>query len=288
MTLLFGSTGYIGSAFKAELNRRQIPFECISHSMVEYTHPNVLRILLRAKNPDFVINAAGYTGKPNVDACEANKMDTLLGNAIFPYTLAIACSVMGIPWGHVSSGCIYNGPGPYAEDDEPNFSFRKGNPSYYSGTKALGEELIRDLGQNYIWRLRIPFDEFDGPRNYLSKLQRYARVYENVNSISHRGDFVNVCLDMIGARVPFGTYNITNPGAVATTEVVNLIKDILKIDRPFLFWDNDEQFYRMAAMTPRSNCVLSVDKLLATGLKMRPATEAIEHALKNWKPESCT
>jgi len=35
----------------------------------------------------------------------------------------------------------------------------------------------------------IPFDEYDGARNYLSKVQRYAKAYDNVNSISHRGDY---------------------------------------------------------------------------------------------------
>ncbi len=83
--------------------------------------------------------------------------------------------------------------------DEPNFTFRRPPCSFYSGTKALGEEAISDIGQNYIWRLRIPFDQFDNPRNYLSKLQNYPKVYDNVNSLSHRGDFVAACLDLCGS-----------------------------------------------------------------------------------------
>ncbi len=52
-------------------------------------------------------------------------------------------------------------PAPFSgftEEDEPNFTFRRPPCSFYSGTKALGEEAIRGVGQNYIWRLRIPFD----------------------------------------------------------------------------------------------------------------------------------
>ena len=79
----------------------------------------------------------------------------------------------------------------FTEMDEPNFSFRQPPCSFYSGTKALAEEVLRGSDQCYVWRLRIPFDEFDNPRNYLTKIQRYAKVYDNVNSISHRGDFVN-------------------------------------------------------------------------------------------------
>ena len=86
----------------------------------------------------------------------------------------------------------------FTETDTPNFSFRDGPCSFYSGTKALGEEAIAGIGQSYIWRLRIPFDEFDNARNYLSKVQRYSKVYDNVNSISHRADFVKACLDTLG------------------------------------------------------------------------------------------
>ena len=68
--------------------------------------------------------------------------------------------------------------------------------------EALAEEALAGLGQSYIWRLRIPFDEVDNPRNYLSKVQRYPKVYDNVNSISHRADFVRACLDLWGLRAP--------------------------------------------------------------------------------------
>ena len=171
----------------------------------------------------------------------------------------------------------------FTEMDEPNFSFRQPPCSFYSGTKALGEEALARAGDCYIWRLRIPFDEFDNPRNYLTKLQRYARVYDNVNSLSHRGDLVAACLDLLERRSPFGTYNVTNPGFVATCEVVAMIQRVLKPARAFEFWKDDEAFYQQAAKTPRSNCVMDVSKLLAAGIKIRPVVQALEESLKNWK-----
>ena len=73
---------------------------------------------------------------------------------------------------HISSGCIYSGyDKAFTEEDESNFSFVQDNCSFYSGTKALAENLI-DKYNSYICRLRIPFDEFDNPRNYISKLKR--------------------------------------------------------------------------------------------------------------------
>src|SRR2546427_689866 len=293
MIVLLGGSGYIGQAFAQALRERAQPFAALSRKEVDYTQYDLLLRFLREVKPDFLINAAGYTGKPNVDACENAKADTLAGNTLFPQTVAHACLVTDTPWGHVSSGCIYSGAKVidgartriekdlskpelkelveskpkafqgYSEADEPNFSFRRPPCSFYSGTKALAEEAIADVGHSYIWRLRIPFDEFDHPRNYLTKIQRYAKVYDNVNSISHRADFVNACLDLWKRRAPFGIYNLTNPGFVTTRQVVGMIEKILQPNRRFEFWVNDEEFYRIAAKTPRSNCVLDVSKLLA-------------------------
>jgi dTDP-4-dehydrorhamnose reductase len=315
MILLLGASGYIGEAFAKELQRRKVDFIPLARKQTDYTRFDLLLEFLKAKKPAFVINAAGYTGKPNVDACELDKAGTLAGNTLLPQTIAHACAAAKIPWGHVSSGCIYSGAKVvekgktrtekdftkpelralveksrksirgFTETDTPNFSFRDGPCSFYSGTKALGEEAIANIGQSYVWRLRIPFDEFDNARNYLSKVQRYAKVYDNVNSISHRADFVHACLDTWELRAPFGIYNVTNPGFVTTRHVVEQIEKFLKPKRKFEFWSSDEEFYKAAAKTPRSNCVMDVSKLLAAGVKIRPVEEALEDSLRNWKPE---
>ncbi|HTI68963.1 MAG TPA: sugar nucleotide-binding protein [Candidatus Limnocylindria bacterium] len=319
MIVLLGATGYVGAAFARELKKRQLSFVAVSRSSVDYSRFERLVAFLRDTKPEFVVNAAGYTGKPNVDACEVAKADTLNGNALLPAVISHACSITDTPWGHVSSGCIYTGgkicgsdgvcrvekdltlPGlrhlvdthpetvhGFAETDEPNFSFRRPPCSFYSGTKALGEEAIHGVGQNYIWRLRIPFDNVDSSRNYLSKLQRYSRVYDNVNSVSHLEDYVRACVDLWAARAPFGIYNVTNPGFVTARQVVEHLKSVLKLERDFSFWDNDEEFYRVAAQTPRSNCVMDTTKLLSTGVKMRPVWEAIDDSLRTWKSEDKT
>ncbi|MBW8863829.1 MAG: sugar nucleotide-binding protein, partial [Verrucomicrobia bacterium] len=311
MILLLGATGYIGEAFVTELKRRKTDFVTLSRKQVDYTRFDLLLEFIRAQKPSFIVNAAGFTGKPNVDACELDKAGTLLGNALLPQTIAHVCAAAGIPWGHVSSGCIYSGAKlsengkvrvekdmarpelhalaeqkstailGFTEADAPNFSFRDLPCSFYSGSKALGEEAMANIGQSYVWRLRIPFDEFDNKRNYLSKVQRYAKAYENVNSISHRADFVSACLDLWESRAPFGTYNVTNPGYVTTRHVVGLIEKYLKPARKFEFWANDDEFYKVAAKTPRSNCVMDVSKLLAAGVKIRDVEEALDHSLKN-------
>lgn len=298
------------------MQERGLPFVAPRRADVDYGRFHVLRSFLEKTRPEFVINAAGYTGKPNVDACEITKADTLLGNVIFPVTAAQACESLGLPYGYVSSGCIYSGArvesagklrvekdltrpelrhlaeaSPesihgYAETDPPNFTFRDGPCSFYSGSKALAEEALQGIGQGYLWRLRIPFDEFDSKRNYLSKVQRYDKVYDNVNSISHRGDFVNACLDLWAMRAPFGIYNVTNPGFVTTRYVIHQIELILNPPRLFEFWADDAEFYRLGAKTPRSNCVMDCSKLLATGVKMRTVQQAVIQSLAKWQVEA--
>ncbi len=146
----------------------------------------------------------------------------------------------------------------FVEDDEPNFSFDNPPCSFYSGSKALAEKVLAGFGNVYVGRLRIPFDEFDGSRNYLSKLLRYPRIYDNVNSISHRGEFVQAGLDLLLKRAPFGVYNMTNPGFVSTGDVVERIRARLAPERQFDFWETDEAFYREAAKAPRSMALWTV------------------------------
>lgn len=292
MIILLGGSGYVGSAFRCEMTAQKMDFQSLTRSEVDYTQPALLRSALKKQATKFVINCAGYTGKPNVDACEIRKTECLQGNAVLPGMIADVCGNLGIPWGHVSSGCIYtgcksNGQG-FTETDTPNFTFRQDNCSFYSGCKALGEELLKSAESCYVWRLRIPFSEMDSHRNYLSKVQRYDKLLSATNSLSDLGDFVRCCLRCFEHPIPFGTYNLTNPGSVTTEQVVALIQKHRNVSRDFSFFADESEFMDVAAKTPRSNCVLDSSKALAAGLPLTPVEDAIERALDNWLPELTT
>jgi len=62
------------------------------------------------------------------------------------------------------------------------------------------------------------------------------------------------------------------------------LKSTLNQNRIFQFWKNDPEFYHLAAKAPRSNCILDVSKLLATGVKIRPVSDALRNALEKWQP----
>jgi dTDP-4-dehydrorhamnose reductase len=286
MILLLGGRGFIGSAIQNSLRGHRVPFEVVSRCDVDYSQLDALVRLIRDRRPEFLINAAGFTGRPNVDACEVHRTECLAGNAVLPGVVRMACERTETPWGHVSSGCIYTGKhsdgSGFTELDPPNFSFRQNNCSFYSGCKALGEEVLEGAEDCFIWRLRIPFSAVDCPRNYISKLMRYDRLLDAENSLSSLEEFADAVVCSWKDRIPFGTYNLTNPGSVTTRDVVRMIRRAGLSDKSFEFFASEGQFMDLAAKAPRSNCVLDVQKALNAGLRLTPIEEALDRAMKNW------
>jgi UDP-glucose 4,6-dehydratase len=284
MFLVLGNSGYVGSKISHFITKCEKEVIGVSRSEIDYTNPKILNEFLRSQKPRFLINAAGFTGKPNVDACELAKADCLYGNAVLPGGIREVCEDLKIPWGHVSSGCIYSGRRQdgkgWAEDDVPNFSFRSPPCSFYSGTKALGEEVLEGAENCYIWRLRIPFNEERSPRNYLQKLLNYDSLLEAENSVSHLDEFCQKCVESIEKEVEPGIYNMTNPGSVTTTQVTEWMIEQGVTDKQFQFFEDEQHFMNKAAKTPRSNCVLDTSKAEMAGIGMRPVEEAMRETMQ--------
>jgi UDP-glucose 4,6-dehydratase len=316
MIFLLGASGYVGGAFQRELVRRGLRHEALARATLDYSRFRVLAEALKQHRPKLVIHCGGFTGKPNVDACETARSETILGNIVLAQTVAQACDAAGVRLGAVSSGCVYSGvkvrkddgtwtirpdlnapdlAAPlrsrsptirgFDESDAPNFTFEHGS-SFYSGTKAIAEKTLLEFPTTYVWRLRMPFEERDHPRNYLSKLQTYPKLYQNWNSLSHLGDFVTACLQTWEADLPGGAYNVVNSGYVSTREVVALIQKLRRPGWEPDFWRDDAEFYREAARAPRSNCLLESEKLAQAGIKLRNVETALVDCIEHWKPAS--
>jgi dTDP-4-dehydrorhamnose reductase len=289
MYIILGKNGYIAQAIIAECKKRKLHFLALSRKDLDYTNfqtfSDYAHIHYNNEDKPFrnstIINCAGYIGKPNVDACEFNKGDTVMGNVVFPTNLANFCTTNEATLAQISSGCIYNGHQKhFNEEDEPNFTFSNG--SFYSGTKALCERMILEHNaRSYIFRLRIPFSEHQGPRNYLTKLLTYDKLIDVENSLSHRGDFAQYCMDLLEAKVPCGIYNITNKGSVTTKRVVELLQKNKKTKKNFEFFDNLDTFLS-EVKAPRSNCVLDTSKI-EQYIKIRTVEEALDEAISKYE-----
>lgn len=309
--VILGSSGYIGSAFRALLESRSIPFLSPVCPHTPSEQKPWLQALARSR-PDFIINCIGYRGKPNVDACESDKEACLHANATLPGLMRAIFSEHRIPWGHLSSGCLFTGHleengeiTGFNEQSLPNFSFKQNNCSYYSGTKVLGEESLgyheaqqggktfwahAGVPDCYVWRVRIPFSRQSSSHNYLNKVMQYTTLLDVRNSLSCLEESVQACWDCWAQRVPYGLYNVTNPGSITTHEVAELIQKspqgekLKAAGKTFRFF-KDEAEFRQQVLAPRSSCVLDSSKLTSMGIRLTPVDQAIESALADWQSE---
>jgi len=309
MIVLLGSSGYFGGAFAAELRRRGQSFIPLTRRAFDYTRFDYLFDYLRKMKPVFLINASGYSCRTEEDGLETAREQAMLANALLPQMIARVCLMTKTPWGHLSTGSIYTGAKITGEDgmrverdlsrpgvrekfekqpqafagfnemDPPNFCFRHSPSSFHSGTKALAEEAIRDIGQSYIWRPRLAFSEREDPRNFLWQFQREAHPDDAIDSLSHTDDCVRACLDLWKIGAPFGIYNVTNPGAATTRHLAETMQKAGQLPRLLDFRTNQEELARAGGKTPQSHCILDVSKLLATGVKMRTLEEALQDTL---------
>lgn len=253
MTLVLFGHGYIGTAIAAELMARGIEFDWRHHQN-------------RAPASGIVINAAGYTGHPNVDACEIHRDACRQGNLHWPRECENLAD--GHPVLHIGSGCIYNGPGPFTETDPPNFS-GEGVGSYYSSTKAWSEAALADaLGKSWLLRPRMPFGRDAHPKNLLVKLAAYPKLVDARNSLTCIEDLAKVVAFFVTQCPPFGVYNCTNPGSVTTREITKAMGFRKRS------WFRSHAEFRATVVAPRSFCTLDTAKLEAV-YPMRPVHEAL-------------
>ena len=234
--------GYVGKHIKKELKYQKIDHQWISHCERIPAATTV------------IINAAGYTGSPNVDACEIYKQETINGNVIFPIQLEEANK--NIPIVHITSGCVYTGykDTGWTEDDTPNFDFNNG--SFYSGSKALLQTLMTPyFNKSYLFRIRMPFGDNHDPKNIFTKLSNYQKLIDYENSFSYVVDVAKVAIYFALNKPAGGIYNVCNPGSATTKQVA----DKLQLQKE---WFTKEEF-NAATVAPRSNCVLNIDKLSA-------------------------
>jgi len=66
-------TGFIGSNLSTFLEKSKHKITAFSQAYLNYTNPDLLTVTLKRLQCNILINCSGYTGSPNVDACEKNK-----------------------------------------------------------------------------------------------------------------------------------------------------------------------------------------------------------------------
>lgn len=240
MHILVVGRGWAGKKMVKELMSR-------GHVVTITPHDKALYLLSSNKGfkpYDWVVNCAGVTGTPNVDACESDKENTVAGNVAFPILLEQACSKNLIRFAHFSSGCIYQGD-ITDENAAPNYF-----GSIYSVSKGVSDIYLGDKAQ--VFRVRMPFTGENEPKNYLSKVLNYAKngklINAGQNSLTDLDEAIEVACNIMEEDLPNGYYNLVNKGSVN----MHQLAELLNVQPE---WYTQDEF-KAATAAGRSTCTI--------------------------------
>lgn len=271
--LIFGA-GFLGTRLSGV-----IPGAVMSRA--DIADPAAVRLALAEHRPEVVINAAGATGRPNVDALEGQPHRAARSNTVGPLVLAEAAERAGAWLLHLASGCVFYGPSPHPagwREDDP------ANPiSLYARTRYASDLVLSGLPGVCVLRLRMPIDGLPGPRNLITKVAGYTHVMDVQNSVTVLADLDRVVTGLITLR-PSGVLHATNPGVLSHRHLLARYRAVVDPQHTCEFVSEDALLAEGLIQKPRSNAILNSERLAGLGLAMRPVADALEEALQQYAP----
>jgi len=173
----------------------------------------------------------------------------------------------------LSSGCIFpNIPGPIKEEVIPMYF-----DLFYSRTKIYSEQVLKLLSLNkniLIIRTRIPLDDRPHPKNILTKLLSFKRIIDTPNSVSYLPDMMKAIKHLIAIDAR-GIYNVVNKGGLRYPQLLDVYRKFVP-DFHYKIMDVRD------LPTPRTNLILSTQKLEKTGFQVRPIQKVITECVQNY------
>ncbi|VVA95764.1 unnamed protein product [Arabis nemorensis] len=257
--LIYGKTGWIGGLLGKLCEKQGIVYEYGKGRLEDRS--SLLQDILSVK-PTHVFNSAGVTGRPNVDWCESHKTETIRANVAGTLTLADVCREHGLLMMNFATGCIFEyddkhpeGSGiGFKEEDTPNFT-----GSFYSKTKAMVEELLKEFDNVCTLRVRMPISsDLNNPRNFITKISRYNKVVNIPNSMTVLDELLPISIEMAKRNLK-GIWNFTNPGVVSHNEILEMYRDYINPEFKWANFTLEEQAKVIVA--PRSNNEMDASKL---------------------------
>lgn len=267
-----GKTGWLGQQIMVYIQEQ-------GHEAVAATARLEDRLALveeiKSVKPDYIINAAGVTGRPNVDWCEDHKQETIRSNIIGALNLADIAYTYGIHMTNIGTGCIYEYDAEhplyssigFKEDDRPNF-----DGSFYAKTKIMLETFLCCYPNVLNLRVRMPISSDVHPRNFITKITNYQKVVNIPNSMTVLDDLLPLVPQM-ALRGLVGVYNFVNPGVISHNEILELYKHYINPNFQYTNFTLEEQNKILKAK--RSNNELDATKLL----QQFPTIPSIKHSI---------
>lgn len=221
----------------------------LSHDDLDVSAEAAVVAAVADAEPHLVVNSAAWT---DVDGCESDPDRAHRVNALGPWWLARACSLVGASLVHFSTDYIFDGTGRTRPGGEPR-PYREFDPvdplNEYGRSKWAGEQLVRaTLDEHYIvrtaWVCGARGSNFVKTMLRIGREQGEARVVEDqIGSPTFTRDLASAVREL-AVTGRFGTYNRTNEGrcswyelAAATYELAGVEVELTAIasdelDRP--------------------------------------------------------
>ena len=137
-TLLFGSTGQVGSALDEEAPSNSI-LHCLTRTDLDLSDCRSISQIIRQYRPELVLNAAAYTA---VDRSESEPALAYAVNAEAPGAMARACRECDALFVHYSTDYVFDGTArqPYTENSPVD------PQGVYARSKCDGESAVMAAG----------------------------------------------------------------------------------------------------------------------------------------------
>lgn len=283
--LIFGESGWIGGDLGKLLTSKGLPFE---YAKCRLQEREKVEAALKSSGATHVLNAAGVTGRPNVDWCESHKVETNRANVIGTLTLADCCESAGVHMTNFATGCIFHyddkhplnierGADLVAKDRSLTFDETENanfNGSYYSRTKGYVEDTLRAYNNVLTLRVRMPIDEnpLTNQRNFIYKIAHYNKVVNIPNSMTVLTELLSYAVEL-ALRKRAGIYNFCNPGAISHNQVLELYRMYIDPEKTWSNFSLEEQAKVIVAA--RSNNELSPTKLWEEFPDMLPIRDSL-------------
>ena len=229
-----------------------------------------------------IINAAAWT---NVDAAETEegRVASWKVNASAVSNLTRVCRKYNMTMVHISSDYVFDGTQKPHTEDEPLSPL-----SVYGQSKAAGDLLVEQLDRFYLLRSTWVIGE---GKNFVRTMLGLAEknisptvVNDQIGRLTFTSELVRIIDHLLSTKAPFGTYNATNDGPLAswadiTRKIFELSnhKDLIVSDTT-----TAEYFANKPGVAPRPlNSDMSLDKLHSTGFQSRNWEEDLRQYISN-------
>ena len=229
-----------------------------------------------------IINAAAWT---NVDAAETEegRVASWKVNASAVSNLTRVCRKYDMTMVHISSDYVFDGTKKPHTEDEPLSPL-----SVYGQSKAAGDLLVEQLDRFYLLRSTWVIGE---GKNFVRTMLGLAEknisptvVDDQIGRLTFTSELVRIIDHLLSTKAPFGTYNATNDGPLASW--ADITRKIFELsNHKDLIVSNTttaEYFANKPGVAPRPlNSDMSLDKLHSTGFQSRNWEEDLRQYISN-------